>query len=407
MPSRILRLWNPNTTSWEEVGDSRLTTHLAAADPHPGYLLESLVDAKGDLLGASADNTPARLAVGTDGQVLTADGAQLLGVRWATPSWLPLAGGTLTGDLVLSEATPTVSLKQAADTQPRSRLSDTALAFGPGGTTAPDTTLTRTGAQQLALNSSLTVTPAAGQPALAARSDAGVVLQDAAPTHSWTFAPISTGTTLRLRYDATDRMTVGATGSVTLSPDVGQPHLVAAAGTNLILRTPAAGSVALGEGGTDKVAYYANQFYPVTDNQVSLGLASLRWTTVYAVAGAINTSSADQKTAITPLDPAAAMTAVRNTTPCTFDYLPPEREASWYELPDDPEQAEAVLYQRLVSGPLEAAARHQQGVVLDDPAHPCDPLFRTGEGQTNPSNSVGVLLAALKQVDTRLTALGG
>src|SRR4029450_4242930 len=49
-------------------------------------------------------------------------------------------------DLLVSEATPTVSLQQATDTQPRSRLSDTALAFGPGGTTATDATLQRTGA---------------------------------------------------------------------------------------------------------------------------------------------------------------------------------------------------------------------------------------------------------------------
>ena len=33
---------------------------------------ESLVDAKGDILTASADNVPARLAIGANGTVLTA-----------------------------------------------------------------------------------------------------------------------------------------------------------------------------------------------------------------------------------------------------------------------------------------------------------------------------------------------
>lgn len=43
---------------------------------------KSLVDAKGDLLTATADNTPARLAVGTDGQVVTADSTQSSGLAY-------------------------------------------------------------------------------------------------------------------------------------------------------------------------------------------------------------------------------------------------------------------------------------------------------------------------------------
>lgn len=48
-----------------------------------------LYDAKGDILVGSADDAPARLAVGSNGQVLTADSASSLGVKWATPA----AGG--------------------------------------------------------------------------------------------------------------------------------------------------------------------------------------------------------------------------------------------------------------------------------------------------------------------------
>ncbi len=60
--------------------------HVGAADPHTGYVLESLLDAKGDIIVATADNTPTRLAVGTDGQVLTADPTQATGIKWATSS---------------------------------------------------------------------------------------------------------------------------------------------------------------------------------------------------------------------------------------------------------------------------------------------------------------------------------
>jgi hypothetical protein len=44
----------------------------------------TIVDAKGDLIGATAADTPARLAVGTNGQVLTADSTAATGLKWAT-----------------------------------------------------------------------------------------------------------------------------------------------------------------------------------------------------------------------------------------------------------------------------------------------------------------------------------
>jgi hypothetical protein len=61
-----------------------------------GLATDPLADAKGDLFAASGDNAIARLPVGTNGQVLTADSTQTLGVRWATPS-----GGAGTGNTTM------------------------------------------------------------------------------------------------------------------------------------------------------------------------------------------------------------------------------------------------------------------------------------------------------------------
>lgn len=67
----------------------------------------STIDAKGDLLVGTADNTIGRLAVGTDGQVLTADSTTATGTKWAA------AGGggglTLLSTTTLSGTSVTVS----------------------------------------------------------------------------------------------------------------------------------------------------------------------------------------------------------------------------------------------------------------------------------------------------------
>ena len=61
----------------------------------PNAIQNSIVDAKGDLITATADNTPARLAVGTNGQTLVADSAEATGLKWATPAATGFVGVSL------------------------------------------------------------------------------------------------------------------------------------------------------------------------------------------------------------------------------------------------------------------------------------------------------------------------
>jgi len=60
----------------------------------------AIVDAKGDLITATGADTPARLAVGSNDQVLIADSSTATGLKWGTPSsggWTSLATGNLSG----------------------------------------------------------------------------------------------------------------------------------------------------------------------------------------------------------------------------------------------------------------------------------------------------------------------
>jgi hypothetical protein len=56
----------------------------SAYDLANAAVAKSIVDAKGDLIAATAADTVSRLAVGTNGQVLTADSTAATGIKWAT-----------------------------------------------------------------------------------------------------------------------------------------------------------------------------------------------------------------------------------------------------------------------------------------------------------------------------------
>jgi hypothetical protein len=111
----------PTTTNygWTTPADTDLVKDGAAAIRTLGSSIDTtvfnnasagiaktIVDAKGDLIAATASDTVARLAVGTNGQVLLADSTAATGLAWGTP-----ASGSLTllSTTSLSGATTTIS----------------------------------------------------------------------------------------------------------------------------------------------------------------------------------------------------------------------------------------------------------------------------------------------------------
>jgi hypothetical protein len=63
-----------------------------------GNISKTIVDAKGDLIAATGADAVARVALGSNGQVLTADSTQAAGVKWATPTTLDLTISAKTAD---------------------------------------------------------------------------------------------------------------------------------------------------------------------------------------------------------------------------------------------------------------------------------------------------------------------
>ena len=76
----------------------------------PGMVARDIVNSKGDVLVASANDVVTRQGVGTNGQVLSADSSTTTGLAWiAAPTdvtKMPLAGGTFTGPVTYQGASP-------------------------------------------------------------------------------------------------------------------------------------------------------------------------------------------------------------------------------------------------------------------------------------------------------------
>ena len=82
----------PSSTAVTLTDTQTLTNKTLTNPVIASVVNNTLIDAKGDIITATAADTPARLAVGANGTVLTAASGQATGLEWATPA----SGGGMT-----------------------------------------------------------------------------------------------------------------------------------------------------------------------------------------------------------------------------------------------------------------------------------------------------------------------
>ena len=104
--SSVLASTPTATKAAYDLANTANTTASTAQTTANAAIPKSTVTAKGSIVAASASSTPAQLAVGTNGQVLTADSTASTGLAYTNKGWTLLATTTLSGASVTFSSIP-------------------------------------------------------------------------------------------------------------------------------------------------------------------------------------------------------------------------------------------------------------------------------------------------------------
>ena len=93
-------VWDSTDNVWYPIG--------VGGHAHPDYITQAtavnptIIDAKGDIITATAADTPARLAVGNNGETLVADSSTATGLKWSRPALNHIQTTTFTAAATLN-----------------------------------------------------------------------------------------------------------------------------------------------------------------------------------------------------------------------------------------------------------------------------------------------------------------
>jgi hypothetical protein len=124
--------------------------------PGANGIQPNIVDAKGDLIAATAADSVTRLAVGTNGQVLTADSAETTGLKWAAPDPLTTKGDLFT--FSTTEARLPVGTNGHVLTADSAETTGLKWAAAAGGASFVGCALTKSGGQTISNNTATQIT---------------------------------------------------------------------------------------------------------------------------------------------------------------------------------------------------------------------------------------------------------